>query len=53
LAFFGQNNYLRHAGEMFHRFGVIGDDLLGVPMFDPLADTMIQMPFQNQLTDFM
>jgi hypothetical protein len=38
---------------MFYRFGKVGYGLIGVTVFDPFPDAMVQMTLQNNLSDLM
>lgn len=38
---------------MLHRFREIRDRFVGVPVFDPFPDTMVQVALQNDLPNLM
>jgi hypothetical protein len=42
-----------YPGKMLYCFCEIGDSFIGVAVFDALFNAMVQMPFQNNLSDLM
>ena len=53
LAKMEQGKASGHAGKMFDRSREVFNGLFRITMFDALADTVIQMSFQNQLSHLM
>ena len=49
----GQSGGSGHVRKAFHGFGKVFDCLLSVAVFKAVADAVLDMPFQNDLSAFM